>query len=262
MMGPLIAEGRTAEVFAWGTHEVIKLARDSGPSTWVDREAQVAGAVADAGIPAPRVVDVLTVGDRRGIVMERVEGPTMMALMTSRPWLLLKLSRLLAELQSQFHERIVPSLPPLGEHLQVRIASTQHLTADSKAAALAAIEMLPDGSAVCHGDFHPDNVIMSDRGPVIIDWNDACAGNPLADVARTSLLLRIGEVPGFMARRRLIEALRGMLHSLYLGRYLRLNGNVNDELEAWEFPIAAARLSDDIPEEREKLLALAEMSSP
>ena len=84
-MGPLIAEGRTAEVFAWGPNEVIKLARDSGTTSWMDSEAKVAGAVADAGIPAPRVVEVVTVDERRGIVMERVEGPTMLTLLTTRP---------------------------------------------------------------------------------------------------------------------------------------------------------------------------------
>lgn len=261
-MGPLIAEGRTAEVFAWGSNEVLKLARESGPTTWVDREAKVAGAVADAGIPAPHVVGVVTVGDRRGIVMERVEGPTMLSLMTSRPWLLMKLSRLLAELQSQFHERTVPLLPLLGERLRDKITSTEHLTAELKATAIAAVNRLPDGDRVCHGDFHPDNIIMSDRGPIIIDWNTACAGNPLADVARTSLLLRLGSVPGFMARRRIIEALRGLAHSLYLRRYLKLNGNASVELKAWELPVAAARLNEDISEEREELQALVKRSKP
>ena len=252
-----------AEVFAWGNDEVLKLAREPGATTWVDREALVAGAVADAGMPAPRVVDVVTVGDRRGIVMERVEGPTMLTLLTSRPWLLIKLSRLLAELQSQLHERTVASLPPLNEHLQGRIASSEHLTADMKAAAISVLEKLPGGGAVCHGDFHPDNVIMSERGPMIIDWNLACAGNPLSDVARTSLLLTLGEVPGFMARRRLIEAFRGLAHRLYLKRYMKLNVNVGDELKAWELPVAAARLSEDIEdmsEERAKLLALVKSS--
>ena len=103
---------------------------------------------------------------------------------------------------------------------------------------------------------------MSDRGPIIIDWNTACAGNPLADVARTSLLLRLGSVPGFMARRWLIETLRGLAHSLYLKRYLKLNDNVSDEVLAWELPVAAARLNEDIPEEREGLLALVERSKP
>lgn len=44
-------------------------------------------------------------------------------------------------------------------------------------------------------DFHPDNVLLAARGPVIIDWPDATRGQPLADVARTSLLLRLGGLP-------------------------------------------------------------------
>ncbi|MFC2013409.1 phosphotransferase family protein [Chloroflexota bacterium] len=52
-----------------------------------------------------------------------------------------------------------------------------------KEVVLEALEQLPDGSAVCHGDFHPRNIIISSRGPVIIDWANATQGNPLADVA-------------------------------------------------------------------------------
>ncbi len=54
---------------------------------------------------------------------------------------------------------------------------------------------LPDGDQVCHGDFHPDNIMLTPAGPRVIDWNNATSGNPLADIAWTSLILRMGEAP-------------------------------------------------------------------
>ncbi len=49
--------------------------------------------------------------------------------------------------------------------------------------------MLDAPFVLCHGDFHPKNVIVSAEGPVIVDWFDACRGNAVGDIARTSLLL-------------------------------------------------------------------------
>jgi Ser/Thr protein kinase RdoA (MazF antagonist) len=43
------------------------------------------------------------------------------------------------------------------------------------------LDELPDEERVCHGDFHPDNVLLGEGGPVIIDWGPASAGHPLAD---------------------------------------------------------------------------------
>lgn len=48
---------------------------------------------------------------------------------------------------------------------------------------------------MCHGDYHPGNIILSPRGPVVIGWITACHGNAVADVARTVLLFRIGALP-------------------------------------------------------------------
>jgi hypothetical protein len=35
---------------------------------------------------------------------------------------------------------------------------------------LALIERLRPGDGLCHGDLHPDNVIMTTEGPKLIDW--------------------------------------------------------------------------------------------
>jgi len=49
------------------------------------------------------------------------------------------------------------------------------------AAERAALRELPDGEALCHGDFHPRNVIVDGDELTIIDWVDASSGPPAAD---------------------------------------------------------------------------------
>ena len=39
------------------------------------------------------------------------------------------------------------------------------------------------------------NVMMSPRGPVVIDWTGACRGDPADDVALAWVLMAAGEVP-------------------------------------------------------------------
>jgi aminoglycoside phosphotransferase (APT) family kinase protein len=84
-----------------------------------------------------------------GLVLEFVDGPTMLADLRQRPWRIARHARTLAELHAQVHE-----IPYEAERL-------------------------------LHLDLHPDNVLLSSRGPVLIDWSNARAGAPSLDVALT-----------------------------------------------------------------------------
>ena len=57
-------------------------------------------------------------------------------------------------------------------------------------AAIAQHGRWPDGVSrvVCHGDVHPGNVVMTNDGPVLLDWDLLCAGPPGWDHA---MLLRL-----------------------------------------------------------------------
>ena len=262
--GPMIARGRTAEVFAWGDNQVLKLFLEGWPRGYAEREAQVTQAVHEAGLPAPAVEGVVEVDGRLGIVFERVDGPSMLKVLTTKPWQVVRLARILAELQAAMHSCEVPELPSLRGAVQGAIRDSVLLAEATREALLKVLEQLPDGNAVCHGDFHPDQVIMSPRGPIIIDWSNALQGNPLADVARTSFILQMGDVPSFVAGQWLIKAVRAWFYSVYLKRYLRLRPASREEITPWELLSAVARLSDGIAEEKELLLALIEarLSSP
>jgi aminoglycoside phosphotransferase (APT) family kinase protein len=48
---------------------------------------------------------------------------------------------------------------------------------------------LGDGRVLRPLDLHPENVLLSSRGPVAIDWTDAEAGDPALDVALTWVIV-------------------------------------------------------------------------
>ncbi len=255
--GPLIGHGRTAEMYAWGDGQVVKLFRFRCPLPWVEREARATRTAHEAGVPSPAVGEIVEVDGRPGIVFERVEGPCMLEALGARPWQLGGLAHLLADLHAAMHDLEGPRLPSQHRRLADRIQRAAPLQPSQRDAALEALRQLPEGNAICHGDFHPDNVILSPDGPIVIDWPDATAGHPLGDVARTLLLLEVGTPPPGRASG-LVLAARGLFRWLYLQRYRSHRPAPADELAAWRLPVAAARLGEHIEEEEERLLAIVE----
>ncbi len=252
------AIGRTAEVYAWEDGHVLKLYRDWCPPDWVDHEARIARIVNEAGIPAPNVGEIVEVNGRKGILYERVDGPDMLEALKTSPLKVGAHARSLAELHLTMHRTTNNSLPAQRAALVWSINHARALPEDLRRSVLQRLEGLPDGSQLCHGDFHPGNVILSQRGPVVIDWMTAVRGNPAADLARTRLLLTIGDPPQGGLLRLLILSVRSLFERGYLEEYMR-NAPEVVRLSDDFLPIqAAARLNEDIVSEREKLLKIIE----
>jgi GNAT superfamily N-acetyltransferase len=252
--GARIAVGRTAEVYAWGDDAVLKLIRPGMADGMADFEARVAAVVESADLPAPRLLERVTVDGRPGLVYERVVGPSMLE-EVGRPWSPASLARRFAELHVRTNAASGGDLPEHKTRLRDAIAASG-LAEDLVAAAMARLDGLPGGDAVLHGDFHPGNVIMSPTGPEIIDWMTVTRGDPAADVARTLYLLRESIVPG-ASRVQLIALgfLRPWFARAYLAEYLRLSGFDGELVRAWRPVILAARLAEGIEVERPRIVA-------
>ncbi|WP_245433164.1 phosphotransferase [Rhizobium anhuiense] len=149
----------------------------------------------------------------------------------------------MAQLHRRIHEKSGEGLPSLMARLSARIRRAEGLDPSSRKRLLYQLESLPDGDRVCHGDFHPWNIHGSGQEAMIVDWLDACCGNPLADVCRTYLLL---------------------LHALpdramgYAEAYARIAEVEVGAILAWLPVIAAARLTEGVADENDELLRLAE----
>jgi aminoglycoside phosphotransferase (APT) family kinase protein len=151
----LIAAGRASEIFDLGDGRVLRRFRAGGHA---EREAFVMEHALGHGYPVPRVLDVTP----DALVLDRIEGPTMYEELRRRPWTIRRQAALLARLHDQLH---AIDAPP----------------------GLAAIG---PGDRLLHLDLHPNNVILSVRGPFVIDWTNARCGNPPLDVAMTWAIVR------------------------------------------------------------------------
>ena len=256
-----IAEGREAEIFAWGEDAVLRLLRNPNALPQIEWEAAAMRAAAGAGVRVPAVIEVTTVDGRPGLVMERIDGIDMLAVVGKKPWQVLSVGAHTGRIQAELHDVKAPSgMRPLNARLHDRIEQLSGLSDRLKQFALSTLDELPQGDRLCHGDLHPGNIMRTSGEPVLIDWTAVTAGEPTADYVRTHLMIRIGDIPPGqpLVIRYGAKVARGLMLSSYNRAYRRARP-IDDKLaKRWEVAVAAARIGDGIEPEIPKLIALLE----
>jgi hypothetical protein len=254
MSGGLLGVGREAEVHAWDDGTVLKLYR---PGFGGHRAEAAALRSLDGGGIAPKLLDVVDRDGRTGLVLERVDGPDMLTLLRRQPWRMRRLAAALATAHRAVHEVAAPAdLPDLRQVLATRIDDAG-LPPRLRTFATRVLDGLPDGDRLCHGDYHPGNVLLAADRTAIIDWPNAARGVPGADHARTLLLLRWADpLPGTPPlSRALIATGRTMLARRYTRAYRRGAAPLR-HLDQWLLVNVAARLSEGIEAERGTLIGI------
>jgi len=132
----------------------------------------------------------------------------------------------MAVLHAAMHGLPAPAgIPSLSEKLGRDITTADRLAPEVRRAVDLVLRRLPDGDRLLHGDLQPGNIMLTGRGPVVIDWQDAARGNPAADVARTLLLLANAPLhQKGLVRRLIARVLSGWMARQYLRCYARRSG--------------------------------------
>jgi aminoglycoside phosphotransferase (APT) family kinase protein len=254
-----LGAGREVEVFTWTEGRVLRLAHDPGQADSIEREARALAAARRAGAPVPAIHERVTVDGRPGVIMERVDGDDLLTRLGRRPWTVTAAGRALGRVHAQLHDVRAPDeFPRLRQETHRRVHSDL-VPDDLRQAAVAALNDLPDAHQLCHGDFHPGNLLRGAHGHVAIDWTNGAAGDPAADVARTLLMLQMGEPPpdSPLLVRKLDRIGRSLLSRAYLRTYQRLRPLDLAHIRAWTPVCAVVRLTENIEQERDTLLAMA-----
>lgn len=252
-----IAHGRTADIHSWDDQHVLKLFHTWFELEDIEYEQKIARAVHASGVKSPAVGEIVRVDGRNGLIYERVAGESMLAHLLRRPWNVFRYAHAFAQLHAHMHNHSFEvDIPAQRTRLQNKVSQARALPASLKKSLLEKMHQLPDGNRVCHGDFHPDNILISHAHTTVIDWIDASRGNPLADVARTSVIL-LGVAGSTQARSPWMKSFVRAFHSKYLDQYFRLRPGGREEYCQWLPIVAGARLSENIPELEEWLMEQA-----
>jgi aminoglycoside phosphotransferase (APT) family kinase protein len=249
--GAKVGAGRTATIFRYGANQVIKLFRANFPNQAITEEFEIGRSLNKTGLSVPTTHQLLNIAGSSGISLDFIEGRSMLQNLASKPWMVLPYAKRMAKLHYEIHQAKnieAKYIKPLKESLTAKITRVALLNEEEKTTILSHLSKLKDGSALCHGDFHPDNIIMSKGGLVTVDWITARIGNPVADAARTWLLLTMGTLPENKTAFEIFLAknLRNLFCLAYIREYQKLSNFAFVEFDEWKLPVAAGRLIENV----------------
>lgn len=190
-LGEKIGEGAMADVHAWAPGQVVKLFKASVPRHIPWYEARMTRAAFAAGAPAPEVLDEVTVAGRFGIVLPRLDGPTLRQMLQTGAMAPAEAGVILATLGLSVHKTPPPpEVLPLREYMEASFRLANGAVPEHIATGILALidRLLPEG-LLCHCDLHPSNVIMTAKGPRLIDWTGTKRGCAALDLGCSQMIL-------------------------------------------------------------------------
>jgi Ser/Thr protein kinase RdoA (MazF antagonist) len=188
-LGEKIGEGASADIHVWAPGQVVKLFKVGVSPRLGRHEARMTRAAFAAG--APEVFNEVTLEGRFGIVLQRLDGPTLLQLLRTRAVTSEQAGAILATLYTSVHKTPPPpDVPFLRRWIEAVSQTSRDILPEHIATGvLTLIDRLPPSDGLCHSDLHPGNVIMAADGPRIIDWACALRASAVFDIARVHVRL-------------------------------------------------------------------------
>ncbi len=195
--------------------------------------------VEETGLNIPKVLEVTKVDGKWAIVSEFITGKTLTELMAEQPEKLDEHLELFVDLQLKMHSKVCPMLNKLKDKMNRKISQAD-IDETTRYELHTRLEGMPKHTKVCHGDFNPTNIIITESGiPYIIDWAHATQGNASADVARTYLLFSL-------------EGKKDVADK-YVDLFCKKSGTPLKYVQKWLPIVAASQSVKGKPEERDFL---------
>ncbi|MFU0827190.1 MAG: non-specific serine/threonine protein kinase [Lachnoclostridium sp.] len=234
----IIAVRNNKTVYRDGEH-VLKVFDESYSKADVLNEALNQARVEETGLNIPKILEVTMIDGKWTIVSEYIKGKTLARLMEENPEKKDEYLNLFVDLQLTMHSKTCPGLNKLKDKMSQKIKAAD-LSATVRYDLQTRLEAMPKHNKVCHGDFNPFNIIITDSGtPYILDWSHATQGNASADAARTYLLFWLnGDIDG--AKK-------------YLDLFCDKSDTAKQYVQKWMPIVAASQLSKGNAKEREFL---------
>ena len=182
----------------------------------------------------------------------------MLSLLRVKPFSTFSMGKRVASIHCEILKTDIDGVLTVKDKLSQEIGWAEELTSKEKDIIIKILDMLPEKNRLCHFDFHPGNIMVNDSEYRVIDWITACKGDPAADVARTWLLLKYGQMSDVNKKTALVLSLvKEIVRRQYLRNVCRLLQITKSEVKEWIIPVAAARLFEWLTDsERDKLLKI------
>ena len=201
--------------------------------------------IEETGLNIPKILEVTVIDGKWAIVSDYIKGKTLSQLMSEEPDKKDEYLGRFVDLQLEMHSKTCPQLFKLKDKMSRKISQTD-LSATVRYDLYTRLNSMPKHDKLCHGDFNPSNIIISDDGkPYIIDWSHVTQGNASADAARTYLLFWLnGDIEGA---------------DKYLDLFCEKSNTAKQYVQKWMPIVAASQSVKGNEQEREFLYRWADV---
>ena len=240
----VIAVRNSKTIYRDGSY-VIKVFDEGYSKADILNEALNIARVEETGLPIPHVEEVTKIEGKWAIVTDYAEGKTIAQLMAENPDKKDEYLERFVDIQIEVQSKTCPMLNSLTEKMQKKISQAD-LDATCRYELHTRLAAMPKHNKVCHGDFNPSNIIITEEGKAyILDWSHVTQGNASADAARTYLLFWLeGNIEGA---------------EKYLNLFCKKSDTAKQYVQKWIPIVAASQSVKGKPEEKEFLLRWADV---
>lgn len=225
LLGSSLGKGKYGEVFEYSldSNLVIKVFNSDYPLNLVYDEFQTSKALEQTDLNIPSAVDIIKSGNHFAIVYEKCSGKNVFQEAIDNPQSLGTSLKDMAQLQASLSKCTNPNFtqkrPSQMDIFKSSIEQVNLYSDERKNRAYSLFKQLPERSCLCHGDFHPENIIITNQGLKAIDWANSRIGNPTADLARTLLSIEYMPMPQELAEK--FNGSRKELAEFYFNEYIK-----------------------------------------
>ena len=218
----------------------IKLFVENYSKSAILNEAVNQARVEETNLNVPKLLEVTKIDNRWALISEYVEGKTITELMRENPEKIDHYLELFVKVQLVSLNNEVPMLNRIKEKFRRKLENAENIDDNTRYELLQRLEGMKIDNKLCHGDFHPSNVIVQEDGTVfVIDWSHVTQGNAEADAARSYLLFAMDD--------------NEEIANTYLELFSKLSGIDKHDIQRWIPIVAATQMTKNIPEEQQFL---------
>jgi ribosomal protein L22 len=253
----LIGIGRTAEIYNYSEDKIIKLFYQDYNEN-VQREFKINLLIQNKFSNTAKAYEKTVFENRKGIIFNKINGKSLLKIMFERPQKIEENMKIFYENQKKINDiEFKNGLERYEEEIVELIKRNDLLDKKLIEYILNIVNNTEKRNNLCHGDYHPDNLLVEKNETYVIDWINARIGNPIIDKARTYILLKFGSLPEEQDEDTLkrIEIMRKKI----VEKYIELIEKYIENTELffkWALVMAAARISEDIPKKEKNILKI------
>lgn len=237
VLGKHIGSGGTSNVYEWGDTEVIKIYKPHIEENVIDNEMYIGQILNRFSLNIPKYIGSIDYCGKRALIYERICGKIMAEPLLQGNYET-ELANKFAQMHYDIHKKTLNELPTQYDFLKNRMLELSNVLGDKTTYLIDLLDSLPKENKLCHGDYQPLNIIGEDNKYIVIDWNGACSGNPILDVAWSYMTLNSPIIKSLLGA--FVSEIFANFAKDYLSYYCNLSG-IKQEHILMCLPIAASR---------------------